>query len=462
MNKRKAVNTNINPCKMCMPMGGSLALKGIAQSMTLMHGSQGCATYIRRHMATHFNEPVDIASTSMSENQTVYGGAKNLRQGIKNVIKLYDPKVIGVLTTCLAETIGEDIKNVIEEFTATHDLGDVDIVPVHTPGYGGTHYEGYFATLKGILEYFTKDVDAKEKTDSINIILGDVSAADIREIKRIAGLFEVPITIYPDYSDTLDGAYNQNYKKLPSGGTTREEIRAMAKAKATIEMAPLLAERFSPGAYLEESYGVEFNRCPIPVGMKNTDEFVGLLSKISGKPVPESLKAERGRMLDGLVDSHKYNGEGRAVIYGNPELVYSLTTMCLESGIQPVLAATGANAPLLEAKLDHPELTVLNKVDFLEIQQYMEGKNPNILIGNSDGKYLEEKEGLPLIRVGFPVHDHVGEQRKLHVGYTGSMQFLDEITNTLLDVKHRNYRKNQYDKFYDQPISFGGEAHAKL
>lgn len=49
MNKHYA-NLDTNPCKMCMPMGGSIAMKGIENSMILMHGSQGCSTYIRRHM----------------------------------------------------------------------------------------------------------------------------------------------------------------------------------------------------------------------------------------------------------------------------------------------------------------------------------------------------------------------------------------------------------------------------
>ena len=110
------VNLNTNPCKMCMPMGAATALCGIRDCITILHGSQGCATYIRRHMATHYNEPVDIASSSLTEQGTVYGGEKNLKQGLKNVIALYHPKVIGIMTTCLAETIGEDIEGIKERF----------------------------------------------------------------------------------------------------------------------------------------------------------------------------------------------------------------------------------------------------------------------------------------------------------------------------------------------------------
>ena len=68
-----------NPCHMCMPMGGILALKGIEGAMPLLHGSQGCSTYMRRHIAEHFNEPVDVASSALNEKGTVYGGKANLK-----------------------------------------------------------------------------------------------------------------------------------------------------------------------------------------------------------------------------------------------------------------------------------------------------------------------------------------------------------------------------------------------
>ena len=82
------VNLNTNPCKMCMPMGSVSAFYGISKSMSILHGSQGCSTYIRRHMATHYNEPVDIASSSLTEEGTVFGGTKNLLKGLENLIKL--------------------------------------------------------------------------------------------------------------------------------------------------------------------------------------------------------------------------------------------------------------------------------------------------------------------------------------------------------------------------------------
>ena len=38
------------------------------------------------------------------------------------------------------------------------------------------------------------------------------------------------------------------------------------------------------------------------------------------------------------------------------------------------------------------------------------------------------------MRVGIPIHDRVGAQRILTVGYRGAMELLDRITNTILEA----------------------------
>ncbi|MFW5837955.1 MAG: nitrogenase component 1, partial [Desulfovibrionaceae bacterium] len=97
-----------NACKMCTPLGAALAFKGIEGCVPYLHGSQGCATYMRRYVISHFREPVDIASSSLGEKHAVYGGGPNFKKGLLNVMQKYEPLVIGVASTCLTETIGDD------------------------------------------------------------------------------------------------------------------------------------------------------------------------------------------------------------------------------------------------------------------------------------------------------------------------------------------------------------------
>ena len=77
-----------------------------------------------------------------------------------------------------------------------------------------------------------------------------------------------------------------------------------------------------------------------------------------------------------------------------------------------------------------------------------------MVVGSSDARYLREREGIPLIRYGYPIHDRVGGQRLLSLGYTGSMLLLDRITNTALAEKSHKYRENCRSAYY--PGSLAG------
>ncbi|HWR44808.1 nitrogenase component 1 [Sporomusa sp.] len=439
-----------NPCHMCMPMGGILALKGIERAMVIVHGSQGCSTYMRRHIAEHFNEPVDVGSSSLNEKGTVYGGESNLRKALDNINRVYQPKLIGVVTTCLAETIGEDIARIVKEYRQENNL-DMSIIAANTPGYGGSHSEGYWLTVRRLVETLATPA---ERHNKVNVIIPSMSPADIRELKRLLGAMDIDYTLCPDISDTLDQPYLPAYSKLPTGGTPVADICRMSGAPATIELGVTIEDSVSPGRYLQDTFGVPLYSVPIPIGIENTDAFMAVLEAISGKTRPAAIELERGRLIDAMIDSHKYNFAGRCAIFGDPELVYAVTQLCLENGIRPIVA-TGDKSGNLSKLLPQNEMTtetvVLSDPDFSLVQEQAKAGKVNIAIGHSDGRFLTERDGIPLVRLGFPIHDRVGGQRLLSVGYSGTAFLLDRVTNTLLEDRYKDYRKNMFNKYFEQP-----------
>ena len=48
-------------------------------------------------------------TSSFTEGSSVFGGQANLLQSIANMFSIYDPDIIAIHTTCLSETIGDDI-----------------------------------------------------------------------------------------------------------------------------------------------------------------------------------------------------------------------------------------------------------------------------------------------------------------------------------------------------------------
>ncbi len=479
----------VNPCVMCQPMGSALAFKGIENTMVLYHGSQGCSTYMRLHLAHHFREPVDIASSSLSEKGAIYGGRENLKKGLRNVINRYKPKVIGVATTCLAETIGDDVSAIIREFKEEEGIGedpekDIIIISVSTPSYGESHVSGYIKALDAVVRKFAensekpkipedieimdymenmeimeyteiiekekgeetsqeaKSPDMKEDTnDKLNLIPTEsLSPADVRELKEILETTAGDYIFLPDISETFDAPLGNELPKIAPGGTRLSEIADMPNSRASLGLG--IVSKNLALAYLEESHGVPGHSVPIPIGLSNTDSFFMELVNIIGCPIPEKYQKERGRLLDAMVDVHKYLYGVKAAVYGDPDTVFSLVAFMLELGMNPVLVATGSKSRDFGKRIKQifeeirPELepVVLDGIDFDSLNDAVSECSPEILIGNSNGRYIAKARGIPLVRVGLPIHDRVGAQRILTVGYRGALELLDRLTNTILEA----------------------------
>ena len=174
-----------NACKLCTPLGACLAFRGVAGAVPFLHGSQGCATYMRRYIISHFREPMDIASSSLGEKHAIYGGGPNLKQGLQNVMCKYGPQLIGVATTCLTETIGDNVPMFVKEFWKEQQENGMDlprIVTVSSPSYHGTHMEGFHRAVRALVDQL---VEPTERNSNVNLLPGFVSPADIRHLKEI-------------------------------------------------------------------------------------------------------------------------------------------------------------------------------------------------------------------------------------------------------------------------------------
>jgi len=250
----KYVSTT-NACKLCAPLGASLAFKGVAGAVPFLHGSQGCATYMRRYIISHFNEPIDIASSALGEKNAIFGGGPNLKLGLTNVIKKYHPQLIGIATTCLTETIGDDVGRFLNEYV--REVNDPSLLPkivqVSTPSYSGTHMDGFHAAVAGLLATLAEDGPAN---DTITILPGLVSPADLRHLKEIMADFALPAVLLPDYSDTLDGPALCRYQDIPAGGTTIDEIRQTGGGRAVLEFGRTLVNYPSGGDLLMKRFGL--------------------------------------------------------------------------------------------------------------------------------------------------------------------------------------------------------------
>lgn len=435
-----------NPCKACAPLGATLVMRGIAGAIPFLHGSQGCATYMRRYLISHFREPMDIATSGFSEASTIFGGAANLRQGLGNVTSQYRPSLIGIATTCLTETIGEDVHGMLHDYRKNDASTESPLlVHVSTPSYSGTHIDGFHDAVRAVVEQLAEAGASPSAYvgSFVNIFPGMVSSEDLRFLKEVAADFGTPITLFPDYSETLDGPSMEKYKKIPEGGTPIASLRATASATASIEFGRTLRTKSSAAAFLQDRFEVPAERIGLPIGLQESDVFFASMEKLTGNVTPAKYQRERGRLVDAYVDGHKYLFGKRALVFGDEDLVVGLASFLAETGVVPVLCASGGKSGALARSIAevtthlHDAVEVREGIDFMTIGEEVELKQlkPDFLIGSSKGAKLARDLGVPLIRVGFPIHDRLGGQRILHLGYRGAQQLFDLIVNTLLEVK---------------------------
>ena len=430
-----------NACKLCSPLGAAMVFKGIRNCLPFLHGSQGCATYIRRYMISHFREPVDIASSSFSEDDAIFGGARNFEEGVDNVIRQYEPELIGVATTCLSETIGENMTGMIRAYQEGHTHNGPPLVHVSTPAYAGTHSDGYYAAINAVVSQFARP-SRTLLPHRVNILPAMMSCEDLRHLRFLCGLYNLSVNMLPDYSATLEGGSWDAYHRISPGGTSIDEIEEMGAAAATLEIGHSRAVLSNTaGSWLQENCAVERHALGWPMGMRHSDAFFTSLSRISGMAMPEVLREERGRLVDAYIDAHKYVGGRTVAIYGEPDLVVALAAFVSEFGLRPVICATGSKVrgwkELLNSEIEGGAdgLEALSGADHAGICAAARSVKPDLLIGSSKGYPLARELGIPLVRIGFPIHDRVGAQRLLSVGYKGSLELMDRIVNALLEAR---------------------------
>lgn len=463
--KREALT--INPAKACQPLGASLCALGFNKTMVYIHGSQGCVAYFRTYFNRHFKEPIAFIADSMTEDAAVFGGQKNVHEGLQNATKLYGAEMIAVCTTCIAEVIGDDLGAFIGN-AKNEGYVDKDFpVPyANTPSFVGSHVTGWDNMLEGIISYFTeKEMDGKVvgSNGKINIVPGfETYLGNFRVIKRMLKEMDVDYTFLSDPEEVLDTPADGTFR-MYAGGTTIAEVKDAPNAKTTFFLQPTTLEKSRK--FVEATWKHEVPKISIPMGVAGTDEFLMKVSEVTGKPIPESLTTERGRLIDMITDSHAWLHGKKMAIYGDPDFLLGLTSLLLELGIEPThIVCNNSNkrwekamAKLLESSPYGANAKLYPGCDLWHLRSLCFTDKPDFIIGSSYGKSIQRDTlakgpefEVPLIRLGFPIFDRHHLHRMTTLGYEGAMYIVTTLTNAVLekldnDTKHLGVTDYAYD-----------------
>ncbi len=161
-------------------------------------------------------------------------------------------------------------------------------------------------------------------------------------------------------------------------------------------------------------------------------------------PPPGKHALERGRLIDAYVDGHKYHlqqaggglwrrgsGGGAHLLPGGDRRAAGALRLRGQERPPQGGDGRGHRRPAAGAAAGP------GRGGFLRDRRgrRRSGQPPDLLLGHSKGYHLARRWQLPLVRVGFPIHDRFGGHRILHLGYRGAQSLLDRIVNAVLARK---------------------------
>ncbi|MBW4054532.1 MAG: bifunctional nitrogenase iron-molybdenum cofactor biosynthesis protein NifEN [Proteobacteria bacterium] len=411
----------VNPQKNSPALGATMAYLGINNMLGLLHGAQGCSTFIRLQLSRHYKESIALNATAMSEDSAIFGGWENLKKGIGRVIEKFNPEVVGVMTTGLTETMGDDIHKIIKEFRTEHPEHDaVPIIWASTPDYCGSMQEGYATAVEAIVGSLAEG--GTVVADQVNLLPGaHLTPADVEELKELIESFGLTVLCIPDISNAMDGHIDEVVSPLSTGGIPVEDIKKGGRSIATLYVGDSLAKA---ALKLKEKFAIPAYGFTSLTGLAETDRFMEVLSAISGRPIPEKNRRWRSRLMDAMVDSHYQFGTKKVAIAVEADNLKTLTGFLAGMGceIQAALSATRTRG------LDALPSANVFVGDLEDLESAAVGAD--LIVANSNGRQAAAKLKIGAhLRAGLPSFDRLGAHQKVWVGYRGTLNLVFETAN---------------------------------
>ncbi len=440
----------INPAKTCQPVGAMYAALGVHGCLPHSHGSQGCCSYHRSVLTRHYKDPVMAGTSSFTEGSSVFGGQSNLLQALANMFTIYDPDLVAIHSTCLSETIGDDLAQIVKKAV---DDGKVPegkkVIYCNTPSYVGSHITGFANMCTGIARGLAEHTGVAK--DQVNILPGWVEPSDMREMKGIAARLGANIVMYPDTSDVVDTPMTGEFKMYPAGGATVEAIASSGDSIKTLACGKWASE--DAAKWLDANCKVPYEVLDIPVGLSATDRFVQALANAAKVEIPPSFITERGRLVDVIADMSQYLHGKKVALFGDPDQLIPLTEFLLDLDMIPTAIVSGTPGKAFTAKIKElcaekaPNVNVANgeRADMFLMHQWIKNEPVDLLIGNTYGKYIARDEDIPFVRYGFPIVDRIGHSYFPTVGYNGGIRLLEKILGVIMDRQDRDAPETKFE-----------------
>jgi len=266
----------------CTLTGALSVTTHVRDTVSVIHGPKGCCHHnvSLLHATGLENDRIsvpELVSTGLSESDIIFGGEEPLRKTLESVA-CRDVRAIFVLSTCIIDTIGDDVPGVCS--------GDypVTVIPIPTAGFlGGTFQDGVNNALIAI----AGTAPACGRTGGVNVIgernLEYEVEENYRELHRILSNLGLPVNTRFVHATSMD------------------RISLLGAARLNILREPGL---IPVGEYLKQRFGTPYI-VSFPLGLSGTLSFIDEVSKtceVDGRKVAEEERALQEEILNGFSD----------------------------------------------------------------------------------------------------------------------------------------------------------------
>ncbi len=421
---------SVSPLKVSAPLGGALAFMGIEGCLPMFHGAQGCTAFALVALVRHFREAIPLQTTAMNEITTILGGADNVEEALLTVARRAQPKVIGLLSTALTETRGEDMEGDLKAIRARQpELDGVAVVPVATPDYIGGLETGWSKAVEAMIRCLPIDAKDPAGRPQVNILPGvNMTPGDAEALKDIVEDFGLEPILLPDLAASLDGHLPGRWVATTLGGTRLDQVARLGQSRLTIAFGEHMR---SAGEALRRRFGVPLLVIDRFSGLEAADRLMVGLAHAAECPVPERYRRQRSQLIDAMLDGQFSFAGRRVAVAGEPDLLWTMGRLVAEMGAEVVAAVTTGPAPFL-AGFPADRVVVGDLDDFEE--QIAESGACDLAIANSNAAQLADRQGIRLFRAGFPVFDRLGVAQRSSVGYRGTRDLIFSLAGMLAEA----------------------------
>jgi len=430
-------------------LGGALfTLRALERVIPIIHASAGCGFNLINatnagagYLGGGYCGGAAWSSTNVVEREVVFGGDDRLREQIRTTLEVMDGDLYVVVTGCMVDMIGDDVKAVASEFIED----DVPVLAIPTPSFKGNSYSGYDMILSGLFRGYV-DRNAQSQPNTVNII-GLVPGQDVfykgnlAEIKRLITKLGLRVNTFFGEGETL------------------ENLKNAAEASLNLVLSDVYG--IQPAKDFEQIFSTPYLALPLPIGALQTKEFllsVANALQINLDLVHRTIAEEEDRYYDYLeriadiyndIDLQRY-----AVVVGDANYAPAVSRFLAdELGYLPKLSVVTdflneAQQKAVAGRFDGYEsgISPLVKfdVDTSSVKRYIgetwePGRNeryydsfsPAIIVGSVFERDLSAEFGMPLITLSYPTTNRI-ILNQTYAGYNGGLSLASDILTTLV------------------------------